>query len=62
MLRDYNGYNYDTFFSLNLIFAHKSSKKWEKKAGTNFVLLPRSRKMIGLIKKHDWMIHENLFT
>ena len=56
MQRHDNGYNYHTFLSKNLFFFHKSSKKQEKEAGTNFILLSHSK------KKNDWMIHENFFT
>ena len=35
-----------TLFKLNLFFSHKSSKKQEKEARTNFVLLYPSRNMV----------------
>ena len=40
-----------TVFKLKFIFSHKSSKKQEKEAGINFILLSRSRQMIGWFMK-----------
>ena len=36
-----------TYFLVKTYFSLKSSKKYEKEAGTNFVLLYPSRNMIG---------------
>ena len=36
-----------TLLKLKFIFSHQSSEKQEKEAGTKFVLLSWSRKMIG---------------
>ena len=48
MHRDYNGYNYDT---LKFIFLHEVRKRsWHYFCFTVSV------------KKHDWIIHENLFA
>ena len=54
MQRDYNGYSYNAIFNQIFFFSHKSSKKKEKEAGTNFPLLSRSRNMIG------WFIKTSL--
>ena len=40
-----------THFLVKIFFSHKSSKKQEKEAGTNFVFLLWSRNMIGLFIK-----------
>ena len=41
------------FLSQKLFFSHKNFKKENKEGGTNFIVW---------VKKHDWMIHKNLFT
>ena len=47
MQRDYNGYNYDTFKAKIYFSLIRVPKSKEKEVGTNFVLLSRSRDMIG---------------
>ena len=51
MKRNYSGCNYNTFKAKIYFSITKVLKSRKKIAGTNFVLLSRSRDMIGLFMK-----------